>query len=104
MLLECRVDDKTVIYIDAEASAGLDKGGGGADFVPDKAIDNILRTTAGMAKRLSDLLGQETFVVSPPSRLAIDFGVRVDSLAAVSVSKTPEECQFRISLEWNLAR
>jgi hypothetical protein len=43
-------------------------------------------------------------VVSPPSRLAIDFGVRVDSLAAVSVSKTPEECQFRISLEWNLAR
>jgi hypothetical protein len=58
MLLECRVDDKTVIYIDAEASAGLDKGEGGSDFVPDKAIDNILRTTAGMAKRLSDLLGR----------------------------------------------
>ena len=36
--------------------------------------------------------------------LAIDFGVRVDSLAAVSVSKTPEECQFRVSLEWHLAR
>ncbi len=104
MLLECRIDDKTIIFIDAEASAGLDKGEGGDDFVPEKAIDNILKTTAVMAKRLSDLLAQESFMVSPPSRLAIDFGVRVDSLAAVSVSKTPEECQFRISLEWNLAR
>jgi hypothetical protein len=104
MLLECRVDEKTVIYIDAEASAGIDKGEGGDDFVPDKAIDNILRTTSAMAKRLSDLLAQETFVVAPPSRLAIDFGVRVDSLASVCVSKTPEECQFRVSLEWNLAK
>ena len=104
MLLECRVDEKTVIYIDAEASAGIDKSEGGEKFVPDKAIDNILHTTAGMAKRLSDLLGQETFLVSPPSRLVIDFGVFVDSLAAVAVSKTPEQSQFHVRLEWHLTK
>jgi hypothetical protein len=55
-----------------------------------KAIDNILRTTAGMAKRLSDLLGQETFLVSPPSRLAIDGGAQVDAGAKVALNVEDE--------------
>lgn len=96
MLLESRIDDRTTILIDAEASAGIDKGGSMSAH-PDKVVPNGVTTVRAVAKAFADgLVGVEGL----PPELELSFSLRVDSHAVVSLSRNPNEGQFRVTMRW----
>lgn len=96
MLLEARLRDDTYILIDAEAAIGIDKGTG-EYHSPDEALDSILKLAGQVTGRLKELVE----AAGGPDRLSATFGIKVDGNAAVSVSRKPEDGQFRVTAEWS---
>lgn len=103
MLLETRIDD-AVIYIDSEASGGIDKSVFNGDFDPDRIVDNVVGVVGLMARKLSEAAGQASVSVMAPSRIEIRFGVKVDGNSVVAVARDAAEAQFQVMVEWSPGR
>lgn len=99
MLIESRVE-ATTLYIDAEASSGIDKGVLVGDFHPDRVLENVVGLIGFAAQQLSEAAGQASVSVMPPSRIEIRFGVRVDGNSVVSIARKADDCQFMVTVEW----
>ena len=104
MLLETRLDDGSKLFIDAESAGGFSKDSNLGDFHPDKALDNVVRVAAAVGKKLAGAARDAARTQPAPEGLELSFGIKVDSAAVVSVGKTPEDGQFRITARWTAAR
>lgn len=99
MLIESRVEEGT-IYIDSEASGGIDKSVLTGEFDPDKILENVVGLVGLISGKLSEAAGQASVAVLAPSRVEIRFGVKVDGNSVVSVSRNATDGQFQVLVEW----
>ncbi len=99
MLIESRVESG-ILYIDAEASGGIDKSVLSGDFDPDRVLENVVGLVGVVAGKLSEAAGQASVAVLAPSRIEIRFGVKVDGNSVVSVSRNATDGQFQVLVEW----
>lgn len=99
MLIESRLEG-TVLYIDAEASGGLDKGMLEGDFQPERVVENIIGVIGTISRKMSEAAAQASVAMLAPSRVELRFAVRVDSNSVVSVSRDATEGQFHVMVEW----
>lgn len=98
MLLESQLNDRLTLLIDAESVGGIDKGSLTVTSHPDR----IVPRTVEMIRAVAERLGEAGVVdaVTPPSTMEVAFAVRVDSNSHVSIARTPDDGQFRVTLRW----
>lgn len=101
MLLESRLDEETTLFVDVEPAAGFAKDDGDYDFHPDQILDNVVKVSSIVARRLAD---SANAMISegkaPPSSLRLEFAIRVDGNSVVSLAPRPEWGHFRVTAEW----
>lgn len=101
MLLASRLDEHTTLYIDTEVAGGFAKGDSDTDFHPDQVLDNVVKVASIVARRLADAAAHDTAgAQSPPSRLTLAFGIKVDGASVVSVSSDISHAHFQVTAEW----
>jgi hypothetical protein len=96
MLLESRIDDRTTIVIDAEAAGGIDKGALSVSGHPDRVVSNGISAIRALAKAFTEGFAGDGL----PPEMDLTFALRVDSNAVVSLSRRPDEGQFRVTMRW----
>jgi hypothetical protein len=103
MLLEARIDQDTIVYIDAEAVGGFSKGGQIGGFLESETLDNVVRVATLVGRRLAETarLTGSVGATEGASTLDLAFAVKVDAGAVVSIAKTPDEGQFRVTARWS---
>lgn len=99
MLLESRIDDRYTLLIDCENLGGVDKNAAGSTGHPDRVLENTVKVIRAAAERLGQGLSMEQ--LPAPVSMEVNFGVRVDQNAAVSVARNPDDAQFRVTLRWD---
>ena len=100
MLLESRLSDDTVLLIDCETVGGFDKSDATSDFHPDEAITNVCKLAGDVAMELSRTTSAAAKGKPSPAGLELSFSIKIDSKAAVSVARTPNDGQFRVRVRW----
>lgn len=90
MIIESRVNAKTVLLIDCESSGAIEKGEGGGESDPDRVIHNLRLTLSTVANELSAGLD-----VPPNRSIEVEFAVKVAQTGVVAIGQRPEEGQFR---------
>jgi hypothetical protein len=96
VLLNTQLADGTDLFLDCETSGGFDKDQARLDFHPDDAAKNVVKIAAAVAKELravSDAAGTDT-------TLEVEFSVKVDSQAVVTVGRNAADGQFKIRLRY----
>lgn len=100
MLLQSQLDAETAFYIDCEPVGGVNKEEMELDFHPDEALDHVVKIASGIAARLSDAVAESASMGRPPRRIDMDFSLKVDSNATVSVARSADGGQFRVKVCW----
>lgn len=102
MLLQSYIDESTCLNIEVEASGDFHKNDDeGSVFHPDKVLDNVVEVAALVARRMSDAASRAAASSdTPPSRLTLTFGIRVDAGAVVSLSSDISKAHFQVKAEW----
>jgi len=101
MLLQSRIDDDTVLFIDTEVTGAFGKGDDDLGFHPDAILDNVVKVSAHVARRLAEAAANATAGEdAPPSSLSLEFGIKVDSNSVVSVASDINRAHFRVRAEW----
>ena len=100
MLLETRLPGDVALYIDCETVGGFDKGGGMGGFDPDEVVQNVVKTATGLAAALAASATGAAEARPVPANIELEFGLRVDSNAVVSVAQNPAAGQFKVKVRW----
>lgn len=87
MLLESRLADDTALFIDCETVAGFDKSDAASDFHPDDAVKHVCRIAWAIAAELAATARAAAGVKPAPGGLELEFGIKIDSKAIVSISQ-----------------
>ena len=93
MILESHIGDKHVLPIDCESDSGLNKGGNARSAHPDKVVENMGVIIGLLHAELS-----RAAAAAGVTDGEIEFGIRVDMGANVSIAKVPSEGQLRVKL------
>ncbi len=99
MLLESRVNDRVTLLVDCENVGGVEKNALTSNAHPDKIIDGAIAIIRAAAERFGEGLSLEG--QPAPVVLEVEFGVKIDANAVVSVARRPEEGHFRVKLRWD---
>ncbi len=99
MLLESRIDDRYTLLIDCENMGGVDKNAAGGVGHPDRVLDSAVKVIRAAAERLGAGLSVEG--TPAPVTMEVNFGVRVDQNAVVSLARNPDDAHFRVTLRWD---
>lgn len=97
MLLESRIDDRTILVIDAESVGGIDKGSLTVHSHPDKIMTRTVEIIRAVA---TQVVAAVDVGAASPTEMEVDFAVRVDSNATVALSRKADEGQFHVTLRW----
>lgn len=101
MLLESRLSDDTTLFIDCETVGGFDKSSTSDEFFhPDEAIQNVCRIAGQIASELAASARAAAGTKPAPAGLELEFSVKVDSQATVSVARAPDAGQFKVRVRW----
>lgn len=101
MLLESRLDEDTLLYIDTDVTGGFSKGDDEMGFHPDQILDNVVKVAAVVASRLAEAGAHSTERSgAAPSRLSLAFGIKVDGSSVVSVASDISSAHFQVTAEW----
>ena len=99
MLIESKLDG-AVLYIDAEASSGIDKSSVGSEFEAELALENVVTLVGRVTQKLAEAAAATSVAMVVPSEFEIKFGVRLDGNSIVSVARVSEEAQFQVRVRW----
>ncbi len=100
MLLESRFSDDTPCLIDVEAVASINKGDAAHIISPDDAMKNVVALSGKVARELALAAAGAAGSKPNPAGIELEFGVRVDSNAVVSVARTLADAQFAVRVRW----
>ncbi len=100
MLLETRLNANAPLYVDCETVGGFDKGGGMGGFDPDEVVANVVATATGLAVALAASATGAAEARPVPANIELEFGLRVDSNAVISVAQNPAAGQFKVKVRW----
>ncbi len=101
MLLESHLNKDTILYIDVEPMQGFAKDEGTHDFHPDQVLENVVKVSTLVAQQLAETAAAASEGAhQTPSRLTLEFGIKVDLNAVVSLAPKPGESHFKITAEW----
>ncbi len=98
MRVEATIDGQ-ILMLEVPAGGGIDKGGIAKRSEPDEVLQNVTICVRTVAAQLGRALELDSFL--PPVAMEIQFGVRVDDKATVSVGLTPGEAQFLVTLKYD---
>ena len=99
MLLESHLTDRLVLLIDCENQGGVDKNAAGSGAHPDEILDNAVTIIQAAAERLG--AGLSLAGAAAPVTMEVEFGVRVDANAVVSLARNPADAHFKVKLRWD---
>lgn len=102
MLLVSQLDEDTALYIDAEVVGGVDKGEMETFFHPDNTLDDVVKIASGIGARLAATAERSAAASPPPQRLEMEFALKVDSNATISVARSLDAGQFRFRVIWGV--
>lgn len=102
MLLQSYIDENTCLHIEVESSGDFNKGSEESEaFHPDRVLDNVVAVAALVARRMSEAASKSAASSdTPPSRLELTFGIRVDGGAVVSLASDLNKAHFQVRAEW----
>ena len=100
MLLESRLSDDTALFIDCETVGGFAKSDTAGDFHPDDAISHVCKLAGDVAMELARTTAAAAKGKPSPAGLELEFAIKVDSKATVSVARNPNDGQFRVRVRW----
>ena len=98
MLLESQLNDRVTLLIDAESVGGIDKGALTVSSHPDRIVPRAVEVIRAVAERLGEAGAVDAS--TPPSEMEVTFAVRVDSNSHVSIARSPDDGQLRVTLRW----
>jgi len=95
VLIETNISSDRRILIDVEATGGVQKDDLDPHH-PDDIIPSAISLAEGVIKQLANIAKKDGV-----SKLSVTFGVRVDGNSMVSIARSPERGQLKISAEWS---
>lgn len=95
MLLESQLPNRTTLVFDAESVGGIDKGSLTVQAHPDKIVPRAVEMIRALATELSGIAG-----IPDAPDIEISFTVRVDSNAVVSIARSADEGQLRVTMRF----
>lgn len=95
MLLESQLPNRTTLVFDAESVGGIDKGALTVQGHPDKIVPRAVEVIRALA---TELAGVAAIAEAPDIEIA--FTVRVDSNAVVSIARSADEGQLRVTMRF----
>lgn len=98
MRVEAHINGKELL-IEVPSGGGIDKGGVARTGDPNAVLDNVTNAVRIVAVQVGRALEMEAYV--PPVAMEVQFAVKVDDKAFVSVGMTPEDGQFRVTLKYD---
>lgn len=100
MLLESRLSDDTALFIDCETAGGFNKSDATSNFRPDDALRNVCKIAGDVAGELAASARAAAGAKPAPGGLELEFSLKVDANACVSVARSPEGGQFKVRIRW----
>lgn len=100
MLIENRLDEETSVFIDVEIAGGFARGEDDYGFHPDNILDNVVKVSSLVAAKLADSAQAAAEHHTKPSRLALEFGLKVDANSVVSIANNSQAAHFKVVAEW----
>lgn len=98
MRVEARING-VLLPIEVPAGGGIDKGGVTRFGEPNEVLTNVAIVVRAVAGQLGSALTPESH--ESPVAMEVQFGVRVDDKALVSVGMTPGDGQFLVTLKYD---
>lgn len=98
MRVEARINGQELL-IEVPSGAGIDKGGIARSADPNDLLTNVSGLVRTVASQLGRALDLEAHV--PPVAMEVQFSVRVDDKAFVSIGMTPSEGQFLVTIKYD---
>ena len=101
MLLESRLSDDTALFIDCETVGGFDKASSSDEFFhPDEALQHVCRIAGQVATELAAAARSAAGTTPSPAALELEFALKVDSQATVSIARNPDGGQVKGRVRW----
>jgi hypothetical protein len=100
MLLCTQLDEKTDLYVDCETTGTFDKSQTSLDFHPDDAIGHVVTIATGVASKLQAMAAG----AGGDAEIDVEFGIKIDSNAVVSVARNTNDGQFRVRVRYGAQR
>lgn len=95
MLLESYVGDKKVLVFDCESVSSIEKGGlTGVTGHPDKIVPVMVETVRMVADQMRAVMEGP----NPPHAAELEFGLKVDTSAVVSIARHVGDAHFVVRL------
>lgn len=102
MLVVSKLDDNTALYIDAEAVGGVNKAEMEVFFDPDETLDDVVKIASGIGARLAAAATASAQANPAPRTLEMEFALKVDSNATISVARNLDVGQLRSRVVWTI--
>ncbi len=98
MRIEAKINGQ-VLPIEVPTGGGIDKGGGARVGDPDEVLAGVCNAVRAVAGQLGPALTPDSHL--SPVAMEVQFALRVDDKALVSVGITPAEGQFLVTLKFD---
>ncbi|MCB9778386.1 MAG: hypothetical protein H6742_07480 [Alphaproteobacteria bacterium] len=100
MLIENRLDDETSVFIDVEIAGGFARGEDDYGFHPDQILNNVVKVSSLVASKLAESAQQTAEKHEAPSRLTLEFGLKIDANSVVCIANNSQAAHFKVVAEW----
>ncbi len=97
-----RLDKDTIVMVETETTGAFSKSELEVKPDPERAIINSVETITKMSRTIAAGVIPSLREVRA-SNFEMMFGMKIDGQGAVLVSQRPDDCQFKVTLRWNVA-
>ncbi|MEV5538808.1 CU044_2847 family protein [Saccharopolyspora shandongensis] len=87
------------LLIEAADGRGAIPVGGGGKVV--QASETVQKAMGNIRSAAEAVLGELRAMEQPPSKVNVQFGIKVTGEASLAVAKSSGEANFNVSIEWN---
>lgn len=95
MLIESYVGEKKVLVFDCESVSSIEKGGlTGVSGHPDRILPSMITTIGLVAEQMRQVMAGN----GAPTSAEIEFGLKVDTSAVVSIARHVGDAHFVVRL------
>ncbi|MGW3471745.1 CU044_2847 family protein [Saccharopolyspora sp. NPDC000995] len=98
-LVKMPLDDGGELLIEAADGQGAIPVGGAGKVV--QASETVQKAMGNIRSAAEAVLGELRAMEQPPSKISVQFGIKVTGEANLAVAKSTGEANFNVSVEWS---
>jgi NTP-dependent ternary system trypsin peptidase co-occuring protein len=98
-LVKMPLDDGGELLIESADGQGAIPVGAGGRVV--QASETVQKAMGNIRSAAEAVLGELRAMEQPPSKVNVEFGIKVTGEASLAIAKSSGEANFNVTIEWN---